>query len=99
MSKTICVFCSSSNNVAPVFFEVALELGMMIARQNYTLVYGGSNVGLMGAVARSVHAAGGQVVGVIPRTIHARGIAYDTADELIITRDLRERKATMEARA
>lgn len=99
MTKTICVFCSSSDNVAPVFFDVAQELGAMIARQNYTLVYGGSNVGLMGVVARSVHASGGQVIGVIPRVIHARGIAYDTADELIITRDLRERKAMMEARA
>ena len=99
MSKAICVFCSSSDSIAPIYFGVANELGAMLARRGIALVYGGSNIGLMGTVARAVHAHSGCVIGVIPQTIHARGIAYDTADELIVTRDLRSRKATMEARA
>jgi hypothetical protein len=99
MQQAICVFCSSSDAVAPIFVDAANELGALIAQCGYTLVYGGSNVGLMGVIARAVHAHGGCVIGVIPQTIHARGIAYNTADELIVTRDLRERKAVMEARA
>ncbi len=82
-----------------MYFEAANELGAMLARRKLALVYGGSNIGLMGTVARAVHTHGGCVIGVIPQTIHARGIAYDTADELIVTRDLRERKGVMEARA
>lgn len=99
MQKTICVFCSSSSAVDEVYFEAARNLGKAIAGQGWGLVYGGSDVGLMGAVARAVHLHGGTVVGIIPQTIHARGIAYETADELLITKDLRERKAEMERRA
>jgi cytokinin riboside 5'-monophosphate phosphoribohydrolase len=99
MQKTICVFCSSSSAVDEVYFEAARALGWAIADQGWGLVYGGSDVGLMGAVARAVHLHKGRVVGVIPQTIHARGIAYETADELLITKDLRERKAEMERRA
>src|SRR5262249_41788522 len=96
---TICVFCSSSNSIDEVYFDAARELGKAIAERGWGLVYGGSDVGLMGAVARAVHLHQGNVVGVIPQTIHARGIAYETADELLVTRDLRERKAEMERRA
>ncbi len=99
MPKTICVFCSSSSAVDEVYFDAARRLGKAMAEQSWGLVYGGSDVGLMGAVARAVHLHGGMVVGVIPQTIHARGIAYETADELLITKDLRERKAEMERRA
>lgn len=99
MQKAICVFCSSSESVAPAYFDVAAELGVTLAQRNYALVYGGTNVGLMGTVARAAHAGGGCVIGIVPQTIHARGIAFETADELIITRDLRERKGVMEERA
>ena len=91
----LTVFSSSSDAVDPVFFDVATELGRTIASRRDTLVYGGTNVGLMGAVARSAFENGGKVIGVIPRYIADRGI--DFADcELHITRDLRDRKAKME---
>jgi uncharacterized protein (TIGR00730 family) len=99
MQKTICVYCSSSSAIDEVYFVAARELGEAIARRDWGLVYGGSDVGLMGAVARAVHLHQGTVIGIIPQTIHARGIAYETADELLVTRDLRERKAEMERRA
>lgn len=95
----ICVFSSSSDVIENGFFEVASELGREIARRGHTMVYGGCSVGLMGAVARGVHELGGRVVGVIPNFIHARGLGYEPSDELIVTGDMRERKATMEARA
>lgn len=98
-SPAICVFSSSSDAIEKEFFGVALELGMEIALRNGTLVFGGTNVGLMGAVARATQKHGGRVLGVLPDFMRARGIAYTSADELVITKDMRERKATMEARA
>lgn len=97
--KSICVFSSSSDAVDPAFFALAEELGAEIARRGHALVYGGTNVGLMGAVARAVQRGGGKVIGVIPKFIADRGIAYEAADELIVTNDMRQRKATMEARS
>jgi cytokinin riboside 5'-monophosphate phosphoribohydrolase len=99
MGKTICVFCSSSDTLDEIYFQAARDLGEAMAQRGWGLVYGGSDVGLMGAVARAVHLHHGTVTGIIPQTIHARGIAYQTADELLVTRDLRERKAEMERRA
>ena len=97
--KSICVYCSSSDAVAPQYFTAAAELGELMAQHHFTLVYGGASVGLMGALARAVHAHHGRVIGVIPQSILARGIAYDLADELLVTAGLRDRKAQMEARA
>ena len=99
MLKNICVYCSSSNALAAAFFEAARDLGELLVRHNCTLVYGGGNVGLMGALARTVHEKGGRVVGVIPEALRAREVAYLAADELIVTKDLRERKAIMQARS
>jgi cytokinin riboside 5'-monophosphate phosphoribohydrolase len=98
MPRCICVFSSSSDLINGSFFGIAGELGAAIASRGDTLVYGGCNVGLMGAVARAVHQHGGKVVGVIPKFIQSRGLAYAPADELIVTGDMRERKATMETR-
>jgi uncharacterized protein (TIGR00730 family) len=99
MFKAICVFSSSSDEVAPEYFEAAREIGAWIARNQMTLVYGGGKIGLMGAVASAAHRHGGNVVGVLPRYLRKQQVAYEAADELIITKDLRERKAIMEQRA
>lgn len=97
--KNICVFCASSDVVEACYFDAATELGVEIARRNYNLVYGGTSVGLMRAVAHAVHAQGGHVIGVIPEAIRERGIAYEAADELIVTRTMGERKAAMHERS
>lgn len=99
MMPNVCVFSSSSDSIERNYFGAALELGMEIGLRNGTLIFGGTNVGLMGAVARSTQKHGGKVVGVIPDFMRAKGIAYADADELIVTKDMRERKATMETRA
>lgn len=98
-SKHICVYCSSSDMVAPTYFALAEDLGAAIARRGHTLVYGGTDVGLMGACARSAKKHGAKVIGVIPSFIAERGLAYDKADELIVTDDMRQRKSIMENRA
>ncbi|MBU6402159.1 MAG: TIGR00730 family Rossman fold protein [Verrucomicrobia bacterium] len=97
--RTLCVFSSSSNAVAAKYFAAATELGELIVRNRMVLIYGGGIIGLMGAVAKSVHRHGGRVVGVIPHYLRRKEIAYEAADELIVARDLRERKAIMESRA
>lgn len=94
--KTICVYSSSSDAVPTAYFDAAAELGRHIAEHGYTLVYGGGAIGLMGAVARSVHEHGGTVVGVIPEFMLDWGVAYQNSDDLIVARDMRERKAIME---
>ena len=99
MPRNLCVFCSSSDVIEPVYFQAAKELGVAMAKRGDVLIYGGTNVGLMGAVARSLHQQGGRVVGIIPSFLATRGMAYAPADELILTRDMRERKAVMESRA
>jgi len=91
----LTVFSSSSDAVDPAFFDVASELGRTIALRDDILVYGGTKVGLMGAVARAAFDNGGKVIGVIPRYIAERGIDFADCD-LHVTRDLRERKAKME---
>lgn len=96
---SVCVYCASSSRVAPHFTEAAEELGTLLGQRTLTLVYGGASVGLMGVLAQAVQRSGGRVVGFIPQALRDREIAYEAADELVVTRDLRERKALMEARA
>lgn len=95
----ICVFCSSSNSVGENFFKEARNLGKAIGESKNNLVYGGTNVGLMNEVAVAVNAAGGKVIGVVPKLIEQYGIAADFLDELIITPDMAERKKLLRDRS
>ena len=99
--KSICVFCSSSDLIDEVYFKTAIDLGCQIGGLNLDLVYGGGGIGLMGAVARSVHKNGGKVVGVFPEFLREKdkGFEYTEADELIIAETMRIRKAIMDERA
>ncbi len=96
---SVCVFCASASGLPEPYHHAARRLGTEIARRGHRLVYGGGDVGLMGEVARAVHADGGSVFGAIPRSLVERELAYGPADELLITETLRERKAAMDARA
>ena len=95
----ICVFCSSSSALAQPYFDAARQLGEGIADRADALVYGGADVGLMGEVAHAVTRGGGYVIGVMPEILKDKRISYDQVNEMIITCDLRERKAEMAARA
>jgi len=95
MSRKICVYCASSQNVPAVYFDAAAELGAAIAAQGCELVYGGGNVGLMGCLARAVMTNGGAVTGVIPRAMRRREWALESVNRLIETEDMHERKSTM----
>jgi cytokinin riboside 5'-monophosphate phosphoribohydrolase len=97
--STICVFCGSSELVDEIFKATAFELGLELGRRGIDLIYGGASIGLMGCVARGVHKEKGKVIGVLPEFFKTKDIAYSEADELIITRDMRERKAVMDQRS
>ncbi|MEM9514864.1 MAG: TIGR00730 family Rossman fold protein [Actinomycetota bacterium] len=97
MTSSICVFCGSSRGDDPVYAEVATELGSAIARGRHRLVYGGGNVGLMGAVAGAALALGGDVTGVITDALVRAEVAHDDLSELEVTASMHERKALMAA--
>ena len=101
MPKTrhLCVFCSSSGEIDKEYFRAARELGEEIARRKLALVYGGSDLGLMGELARSAHKHGGKIVGIIPKGLHLKVPALKAEHELIVTEDLRHRKTVMEMRS
>jgi len=97
--KSICVFCASSESVDNNYKKVAKELGREIAKKGIDLVYGGAYIGLMGCVAQGVHEEKGNVIGVLPQFFRSKDIEYLDADELIVTKDMRERKAKMDERS
>lgn len=99
MNKVICVYSSSSNSIDKIYFELASELGKAIAIKKDILLFGGGMRGLMGETATSVHEMGGKVIGVIPEALNQKGVVYETCDELIVTKDMRERKSIMDARS
>ena len=97
--KSICVFCGSSESVGNSYKKVAKELGREIGKKGIDLVYGGAYIGLMGCVARGVHEEKGNVIGILPEFFRSKDIEYLDADELIVTKDMRERKAEMDERS
>jgi uncharacterized protein (TIGR00730 family) len=99
MALAVCVFCASSDLIPQRYIELAAEVGAEIARRGHTLVTGGGSVSCMGAVARAARAGGAHTIGVIPRALLASEVADDDADELLVTDDMRSRKAAMDDRA
>ena len=93
MNITVYLGASSGND--PTLEMSVRALGRLIGESGNALVYGGSKSGLMGALAESVLAAGGHVTGVEPQFFVDAGFVYDDIDELIVTRDMSERKAKM----
>ena len=91
----ICVFCSSSNAIPEIYFEEAKKLGVLIGKGNHTLINGGANVGLMETITISARENGAKTIGVIPERLIGRSLASDNSHEVIVTRDMKERKAKM----
>jgi uncharacterized protein (TIGR00730 family) len=95
MLSSICVFCGSSPGADPRYRDAAAALGSALARSGRRLVFGGGRVGLMGAVADAALAAGGDVVGVIPRHLADREVAHLGLGDLRVVNSMHERKALM----
>ena len=93
--RSLCVYCGSSPGFDPAYLASARRFGGLLGRQGIRLVYGGGDVGLMGAVADATLAAGGEVVGVIPQGLVDREVAHCGLTELHVTHSMHERKALM----
>ena len=91
----LCVFCGSSPGRHPAYLAAAAELGTVLAKRRIGLVYGGASIGLMGAVADAARAAGGEVIGVIPRALVEFEVAHTGLADLRIVASMHERKALM----
>ncbi len=93
--KRITVFCGSSFGTEEIYKEQATLLGKTLAKQNIELVYGGANVGLMGAVADGILNEGGKAIGVLPNFLRSKEIAHLGLTELILVESMHERKTKM----
>ena len=91
---SVCVYCASSDAADPAYMEAAAAFGKALAQEGLRLVYGGGNIGLMGACARAAHAEGGRVLGVMPEFLRQREILYG-AVETIVVGSMHERKMVM----
>ncbi|HEY6833735.1 MAG TPA: TIGR00730 family Rossman fold protein [Pseudolabrys sp.] len=93
--RKICVYCGSGPGTDPAFVEGARAFGEILAKSGIGLVYGGGAIGLMGAIAYSVLDNGGQVTGIIPEFLMTREKALRGTHEMIVTKDMHERKRMM----
>lgn len=93
--KNVCVYCGSGPGTNPAFVHAATAFGKSLAENGVGLVYGGGSIGLMGAVATGSLDNGGTVTGIIPDFLTARENAMKRAQELIVTKDMHERKQMM----
>jgi len=91
----VCVFCGSSPGARPGYRAAAEALGAAIAKRGLGLVYGGAHVGLMGVVADAALAQGGEVIGVLPRSLEAKELAHRNLSALYVVESMHERKALM----
>ncbi len=89
--KQVCVYCASSAELAPKYFEAAARMGDLLAAENIRLIYGGGSTGLMGKVADHVLAGGGEVVGVIPEFMDAIELGHKGV-QLQVVPDMHTRK-------
>lgn len=98
-SFSLCVYCGSRSGADPRHAAIAREVGHWIGRHGGQLVYGGGRAGLMGTVAEATLAAGGRVVGVIPRALVEKEWAYEACTELHVVETMHQRKRMMAERA
>jgi hypothetical protein len=95
MAQRLCVYAGSNVGSRPAYLETATRLGTALANRGIGVVYGGGNVGLMGAVAEAALAAGGEVIGVIPERLAAVEVAHPGLTRLDVVDTMHERKARM----
>lgn len=97
--NSICVFCGSADGVAETFIQAAQQVGRLLAHKKIRLIYGGGRTGLMGALADAALAAGGEVIGVITRSMNTPALAHPGLTRLEVTETIHQRKARMYALA
>jgi uncharacterized protein (TIGR00730 family) len=97
--QSICVFCGANKGIGSEFEKLTIQLGQTIAAKGWELVYGAGNVGLMGILANSALAEGGQVTGVIPDFLKQMEVCHKGLTELIVVDTMHQRKEIMAKRS
>lgn len=95
----ICVFCASSTRIDPSYVALAAEVGEQVAARGHSLVSGGGNLSMMGAVAQAARGGGAHTTGVIPEALLELEVGDRAADELLVVGDMRVRKGLMDSRS
>ncbi|HEY1543280.1 MAG TPA: TIGR00730 family Rossman fold protein [Xanthobacteraceae bacterium] len=93
--RRVCVYCGSSPGRDPAFLAAATRLGEALADAGVALVYGGGSAGMMGAVATGAQTRGGEIIGIIPGFLIGRENVFRGATEVVVTKDMHERKRIM----
>ncbi len=93
--KTICVFCSSSDDLKKEYYNLAKDLGILLAKEHYSLIHGAGSIGLMGTLMQTASKLGVKITGVVPERLNRKNIVNDKYQKLIITPDMKERKEYM----
>lgn len=93
--KNICVYCGSSPGKNPAYSDAATSLAIALCNRGIGLVYGGGAIGVMGVIADAVLEAGGQAIGVIPKSLAVKEVAHDNLSELHVVASMHDRKAMM----
>ena len=96
---SVCVYCGSKPGLEPQFAQVAQQVGRWIGQHGGQLVYGGGKAGLMGVVAQATLEAQGRVVGIIPKALMEREMAFTQCQELVLVETMHERKRLMAERS
>lgn len=96
IGNRVCVFGASRECIPEEVKTFAHKLGILLAENNYGLVFGAGATGLMGACARGVYSRGGEIIGVIPEKLNKPGIYFENCTRRIVTETMHERKALME---
>ena len=92
---TVCVFCGTATGIDPCYAEVAREVARLLAHKGCRIVYGGGKLGLMGVVAETALAAGGNVIGIAPKLLIGKEIMHRGLTELHVVETIHERKVMM----
>ena len=93
--RRICVFCGSSSGVKPEYAQAARELGSILAQRKIGVVYGGGNIGMMGQLAQATLESGGEIIGVIPKKLFEKKVAFTELADLRVVGSMHERKSLM----
>ena len=96
--RALCVFCGALPGARADYVDAARAVGILLAAQRITLVYGGGQLGMMGALADAALATGGKVIGVIPTHLMRPEVAHPRLSELIVVDSMHTRKRTMARR-
>ncbi len=93
--RGVCVFCGSADNISPIYLQAARQMGLLLANQGCTIIYGGGKTGLMGELANGALASGGAVIGIVPESLNYSHLIHANLTGLEVTPDMHTRKMLM----